>query len=155
MKILFTIILYIAVTTVCTAGSAETAKKYNDIANEHYKQEKYVIALKNINYAIELEPENGSFIRHRGLIYYKQNKLPESARDFITAIKINKNDAMAHFLLASIMGINKQNDLALKYANKALVLNNGENISLNEQILNLVSALNNNLTNSSSGTTNP
>jgi len=141
MKLHYLFLILLLSSVSCTTDITETSKKYDEIENELYIQEKYEEALTNIDHALELEADNGSYIRHKGLIYYKQNKLGDSAQQFIKALKINNKDAMARFLLASIAGLKGQNDLAEKQANKALEDNNGKNKELESSLLKLISTL--------------
>ena len=66
------------------------------------QQEKYELALKDLNRAIELDPENPLAYFSRGNVYTLQEKWEPATADYERALELNPNDFQVQMSLKNI-----------------------------------------------------
>jgi tetratricopeptide (TPR) repeat protein len=80
-------------------------------------------AIKLINTALELEPENGYFIDSLGWAYYQQGNYPEALKELKRAVvKTKEPDPVIYEHLGDALVKNGQDDAAIAAWEKALQL---------------------------------
>jgi len=95
-------------------------------ADEHYKSalrkysEQHVSdAIVEINYAIELLPNNPEYFAARGFFYMEDGLPKEAQADFEQALTLYPYEMLAHYGLGRIAWSNKKWDEALEHFTKA------------------------------------
>ena len=82
--------------------------------------EKYDLALKDINKAIELDVENSSYYYNRLNIYLLKNDLENSILEANKTIEMDRKDPQGFYALAYIMNLNKDYYKSLNYVSIAI-----------------------------------
>tara|TARA_B110000211_G_C14073987_1_gene551187 strand:- start:38 stop:3004 length:2967 start_codon:yes stop_codon:yes gene_type:complete len=82
--------------------------------------EKYDLALKDVNKAIELDPENSDYYYNRLNIYLLKNDLENSILEANKTIDMNRKDPQGFYALAYIMNLNKNYYRSLNYVSIAI-----------------------------------
>ena len=86
----------------------QNAEAYCNLGNLYYILGNLKEAEKFINKAITINPSMDLALNNRGLINKAKGKISNAEIDFISAIKVNKNNYMAHFNLCSINNYSKK-----------------------------------------------
>jgi tetratricopeptide (TPR) repeat protein len=98
----------------------------------HYHGKAYRIAIDMFTEAIKLKPTNSIYYCSRGMAYENSKNLPGAVKDYLTALRYDKNNAHAHFLVATIYSDPDDPTYtsafeAIEHATKAVQLSQGRN----------------------------
>lgn len=76
--------------------------------------------LKDLNEAVELQPESAFAVRARGLYYFQHDKREEGLTDLKRALELEPSDASTHELMAAVLADSGRIDEALESIDKAM-----------------------------------
>jgi len=97
-----------------------TAKVYFYRAEAKMKKEAYSEAIKDIDQAIELDPENANYYRERGYCNYLLSLDHQALKDFNKAIELNPEDAENYLYRSDVYYELKNYDASIEDLNKAI-----------------------------------
>lgn len=140
MKWLPYIIILLILLPGCTDPSS-LAKKYDLEWNEHYNNGDNIKALESILIAIDIDPDNSAYWRHKGLSHRYLDQRKEEFNSYKKAIELNKNDYIAYYLYAGFLGEHDQIEGAKEALRKAESLYDGKNEHIHSGIKELKAAL--------------
>lgn len=83
------------------------ASPYRLIAHIASDKEDYPTALKALDKAISLEPDDASLLTNRGVLYYRSNRLREAMKDYSEALRLEPKNKVARYnraILRTLVG---------------------------------------------------
>ena len=100
-----------------------TAQEYFEKAETLYESERYEESLDYLEKALELEPENFTFLVLNGKVLRENDQLDETIEVYLKAIEINSEDANAYYNLGNTYHEKELLDQAIEYYLKAIEIN--------------------------------
>ncbi|MBI3804541.1 MAG: tetratricopeptide repeat protein [Nitrospirae bacterium] len=76
-----------------------------------YDQNQYDEAIKHLDAALKLDPQNTEALFRKGAIYQKQNKTDEAIAAYREVVRIDPNHFKAHYNLANLYSYEKANNV--------------------------------------------
>jgi tetratricopeptide (TPR) repeat protein len=102
----------------------DSSLAYNLRSGIYYRKGEYIIALKDIEKAINLDSDNPEFYRNRGILYSRiPGKQNLAIAEFDKAIDMNPKDPICYEWRSLIYNMMNNTDLALRDINEAIRLN--------------------------------
>jgi len=105
-------------------GFTTDAETASSRAHYFYNLGKYEEALANLNWSLELEPDNHITLNNRGLTYAKLERYDEALADYNRALELRPDDPGTLYNLACLFSLQKKTDDALDYLEKAISKDN-------------------------------
>jgi tetratricopeptide (TPR) repeat protein len=98
----------------------------------HLHAHAYKKAIEVFSEAIRLRPDRGLYYCNRGLAYENDRHVKEAIRDYTLAVAADRNEPLAHFLLANVQSDSEDPTFtnsfeALEHADRAVKLTQGRN----------------------------
>ena len=116
--------IFILILTAAAFGqNAPTASEYFERATALYNEGKYEQALTALRQAEKLESARFDIQSNIGTALFILQRFGESSAAFLKAIKINPQEASAHFNLCRSMAAEKKTSLAIPICQEAMRLN--------------------------------
>lgn len=105
-------------------GMTATPPDYNIYCKEQAKQD-----IKDLNKALEIEPENEFLLKMRAERYYYLRSYPEALKDCISLAEINPKNEKYFFACGTVSYYMGKYKDAIDYYNKFLKMHNGKDIN--------------------------
>ena len=101
-------------------------QNWKRLGAELMAESRYPESIKAFSTYLKDNPRDDEVLTSRGIAYASNNQFKKARSDFKLAIKINKDNAEAHNVLAVLYASQKKFRLSLRHSTKAIAINPAE-----------------------------